>query len=272
MFSQKAIYTTNLPELTLPPKKVFKKNGKIKRKFYEEHMLELHLELVKLQKWVIDNKKRVLLIFEGIDTAGKSSTIKVLNFYLNPRKTWVIALPKPTEVELTQWYFQRYIKEFPNGEEIVFFDRSWYNRAGIEMVFNFCTKEQHELFYHQVNDVERMIAEDGILFFKFYYSISKETQAKRLKDREKNPLKSWKLSKLDYESFKKYDEYIKLRDKMFKKASLIPWVELDANDKKRARLNTARYILSNIDYENKDLSVVTGVDKDILKVHYMDKS
>jgi polyphosphate kinase 2 len=207
------------------------------------------------------------MIFEGIDTAGKSSTIKALNEYLNPRKTWMIALPKPTEVELTQWYFQRHLKELPDGEEMVFFDRSWYNRAGIEMVFGFCTKEQHELFYKQVNDVEKMLVEDGIMLFKFYYTISKETQQKRIKDREENPLKRWKLSDLDYKSFKKYDEYVKLKEKMFKKASLVPWVELDANDKKRARLNSARYILSNIDYKDKDLSVVTGVDKSILKLH-----
>jgi polyphosphate kinase 2 len=267
MFEQKAIYTTNLNEFKKKPEKVFKSNGKIKTKFYEKELLKLHLELVKLQKWVIDNNKRILMIFEGIDTAGKSSTIKVLNQYLNPRKTWMIALPKPTEVELTQWYFQRHLKELPDGGEMVFFDRSWYNRAGIEMVFGFCTKEQHELFYKQVNDVEKMLVEDGIILFKFYYSISKETQEKRIKDREQNPLKNWKLSKLDYESFKKYDEYIKLKEKMFKKASLIPWVELEANDKKRARLNTARYILSNINYDNKDLSVVTGVDESILKLH-----
>ncbi len=267
MQNQEAIYTTNLPELNLPPKKVFKKNGKIKTKFYEEHMLELHLELVKLQKWLIENNKRLLCIFEGIDTAGKSSSIKALNAYLNPRETWVVALPKPTEVELTQWYFQRHLKRLPNGGEWVFFDRSWYNRAGIEMVFGFCTKEQHELFYAQVNEVENMLTDDGIMLFKFYYSITKETQAKRIKDREKNPLKSWKLSKLDYEGHKRYDEYIKLRDKMFKRASLIPWVEFDANDKKRARLNSARFLLSNIDYEGKNKELICGVDKSIVKLH-----
>jgi len=272
MQNQKVIYTTNLPELILPPKKVFKKNGKIKRKFYEEHMLELHVELVKLQKWIIENKKRLLCIFEGIDTAGKSSSIKALNYYLNPRKTWVVALPKPTEVELTQWYFQRYIKHFPNGEEWVFFDRSWYNRAGIERVFNFCTKEQFELFYKQVNDVENMITDDGIMLFKFYYTISKETQKKRIKEREKNPLKSWKLSELDYKSLEKYDEYIKLRDKMFRDASLIPWVEFDANDKKRARLNTARFLLSNIDYTDKNHELITGVDKSIVKFHTFNRN
>ena len=268
MFEQKAIYTTNLPELILPKNEVFKKNHKIKNKFYEEELLKLHLELVKLQKWVIENEKRVLMIFEGIDTAGKSSTIKVLNTYLNPRETWSVALPKPNSEELTQWYFQRHLKHLPNGSEMVFFDRSWYNRAGIEEVFGFCTHKQHEEFYQQVNNVERMLVEDGIMFFKFYYSISKQTQAKRIKDREQNPLKNWKLSKLDYKSYENYDKYITLRDKMFKKASLIPWVELDANDKKRARLNTARYILTNIDYENKNHELLTGVDESILTVYY----
>jgi polyphosphate kinase 2 len=271
MLKQKIRYTKHLPELLLPPKKVFKKNGKLKRKFYEEHMLELHLELVKLQKWLIENKKRLLCIFEGIDTAGKSSTIKELNSYLNPRKTWTIALPKPSDVELTQWYFQRHLKHLPNGEEWVFFDRSWYNRAGVEKVFGFCTKEQFELFYHQVNDVERMLAEDGIMLFKFYYSISKKTQAKRIKERKKNPLKSWKLSKLDYESLKNYDKFIKLRDKMFQDAALVPWAEFDANDKKRARLNTARFLLDNIDYEEKNKDLILGVDKSIVKLHKSQK-
>ncbi len=267
MFNQKAIYTKNLPEFILPKDKVFKKSGKIKRKFYEEEILKLFVELVKLQKWVIENQKRVLMIFEGIDTAGKSSSIKVLNTYLNPRKTWIVALPKPNNVELTQWYFQRHLKHLPNGEEMVFFDRSWYNRAGIEKVFGFCTDSEYKEFYNQVNSVEKMLAEDGIIFFKFYYTISKETQAKRIKDREENPLKSWKLSKLDYEGHKRYDEYIKLRDYMFEKANLIPWIEFDANDKKRARLNTLRYILSNIEYSNKNHQLITGVDKEIIKFH-----
>ena len=267
MFTQKVIYTTNLPEYNLPSNKVFKDNLKIKRKFYEKEILKLFIEFVKLQKWVIDENKRILLIFEGIDTAGKSSTIKELNRYLNPRETWIVALPKPNDEELTQWYFQRYIKHLPNGKEMVFFDRSWYNRAGIEKIFGFCTDIQFKEFYNQVNEVEKMLVEDGIILFKFYYTITKETQSKRIKDREKNPLKSWKLSKLDYESHKKYDEYIKLRDFMFKNASLIPWVEFDANDKKRARLNTLRYILSNIDYPNKDFSLITGVDKSIVKFH-----
>jgi len=267
--TQRVTYTQKLPEHTEKYEKVFKGNGKITKKFYKKEMLKLYYELVKLQKWVIENNQRILMIFEGMDTAGKSSTIKECMAYLNPREARSVALPKPTDVELTQWYFQRHIKQFPNGGEMVFFDRSWYNRAGIEMVFGFCTPQQHEQFYRQVNEVEEMIATDEIYFFKFYLTISKETQAKRIKDREKDPLKNWKLSKLDYEGHKRYDEYVKLRDKMFALSGTYyaPWCELDANDKKRARLNAIRYLLSNIDYAGKDESVVPGVDKEIVTLH-----
>lgn len=264
MHNQHIRYTTNLPELCMSDKKVFKKNGKLKTKFYQTEITKLHLELVKLQQYIKDNNKRLLCIFEGIDTAGKSSSIKALNEYLNPRETWSIALPKPSDIELSQWYFQRHLKHMPNAGEWVFFDRSWYNRAGIEKVFGFCTTKQHQLFYQQVNDLEKMLTDDGIMIFKFYYTISKETQSKRIKDREQNQLKSWKLSKLDYQSFKAYDKYIILRDKMFQKASYIPWIELDANDKKRARLNLVRFMLLNIEYDNKDSELICGVDKEIV--------
>jgi len=266
---QSVNYTEKLPEYQRKREKVFKKNGKISRKFYEAESLRLQYELVKLQKWIIDNQKRLLVIFEGMDTAGKSSTIKVFNAYLNLREARSVALPKPNSKELGQWYFQRHLKQIPNAGEIVFFDRSWYNRAGIEQVFGFCTPDQHEHFYRQVNGVEEMLVDDGILFFKFYLNISKETQQDRIKDREKNPLKSWKLSELDYKSMEKYHEYEVLRDKMFRLSgtSHAPWCELDANDKKRARLNAVRYLLFNIDYEGKDTSVITGVDKRIVTLH-----
>ena len=225
--------------------------------------------MVKLQKWTIENNKRIMMIFEGMDTAGKSSTIKEGMKYLNPRKARTVALSKPTDVEMTQWYFQRYIKHCPNGEEMVFFDRSWYNRAGVEMVFGFCTPKQHGLFYKQVNETEKMLVEDGVYLFKFYLNISKETQAKRIKDREKDPLKRWKLSELDYKGHEKYEEYAKLRDKMFTLSGThhAPWCQLDANDKKRARLNALRYLLCNIDYEAKDKEVVKGVDRQIVTLH-----
>jgi len=258
--------TKDLPEYKKNPKKVYKKNGNIETKFYLNTMQDLYLELVKLQKWIIENEKRLLIIFEGMDTGGKSSSMKALNRYWNPREARTVALPKPNSKELGQWYFQRHLKQVPNAGEIVCFDRSWYNRAGIEQVFGFCTQEQHDLFYKQVNDVEKMLVDDGMIIFKFYLNISKETQAKRLQDREDDPLKSWKLSELDYKSHEKYDEYVLFRDKMFKLSGTktAPWCMLDANDKKRARLNLTRFILSNIEYEGRNEKLITGVDGDIV--------
>ncbi len=244
----------------------FKKNGNIETTFYEKEMFKLYHELVRLQQWIINNDKRLLIIFEGMDTGGKSSSIKALNSYWNPRESRSVALPKPNSKELGQWYFQRHLKQIPNAGEIVCFDRSWYNRAGIEQVFGFCTQEQHDTFYQQVNDVEKMLVDDGVMIFKFYLSISKEVQAKRIRDREDNPLKSWKLSSLDYQSHEQYEEYLALRDKMFLNSGTghAPWVMLDANDKKRARLNLTRFLLDNIDYELKDRALIYGVDKKVV--------
>jgi polyphosphate kinase 2 len=269
MTRQKVKYTEDLAEYHKKPSKVFKQSGKLKRDFYQKESRKLQYELVKLQKWVIDNEKRLLVIFEGMDTAGKSSTIKEFNNYLNPREARSVALPKPNSKELGQWYFQRHLKQIPNAGEIVFFDRSWYNRAGIEQVFGFCTQEQHDHFYAQVNGVEEMLIDDGVIMFKFYLNITKETEKNRLKDRENDPLKGWKLSKLDYLSLDAYDKYEVLRDKMFKLSGTThsPWCELDANDKKRARLNAIRYLLSNIEYVGKDKSLINGVDKTIVKLH-----
>jgi len=269
MGKQQIAYTKKLAEYEKKSSKVFKKSGKIKRGFYKEESLKLQYELVKLQKWVIDNNKRVLVIFEGMDTSGKSSSIKEFNNYLNPREARSVALPKPNSKELGQWYFQRHLKQIPNAGEIVFFDRSWYNRAGIEKVFSFCTQEQHEHFYKQVNGVEEMLIDDGMLVFKFYLNVTHKTQANRIKDRENDPLKSWKLSELDYKSLNAYDTYEVLRDKMFRISGTAhaPWCELDANDKKRARLNALRYLLLNVNYDGKDESAISGVDKKIVKLH-----
>jgi polyphosphate kinase 2 len=266
---QKVRYTKELNEYLLDKKDVFRKNGNIKRSFYGDEICALQYEMVKLQKWVIDNQKRLLVIFEGMDTAGKSSSIKEFINYLNHRGARVVALPKPNSKELGQWYFQRYLKQLPNAGEIVFFDRSWYNRAGIEKVFGFCSDDQHKLFYKQVNGVEKMLVDDGVIFFKFYFNISYETQANRLAQRENNPLKSWKLSELDYKSHKAYPKYEKLRDKMFAKTGTryAPWCEFDANDKKRARLNAMRYLLDNIDYENKNRDLLKGVDEKIVSLY-----
>jgi len=261
-------YTKNLAEYSKKQSKVFKDNGKIKTKFYQNELALLHLELVKLQRWVIENEKRLLIVFEGMDTGGKSSSIKALSSFWNPREARSVALSKPNSKELGQWYFQRHLKQIPNAGEIVCFDRSWYNRAGIEQVFGFCTNEQHNLFYKQVNDVEKMLVDDGVIVFKFYLNISHETQANRIKDRETNPLKSWKLSELDYKSHEAYDKYVKLRDKMFEKSGTkhAPWCRLDANDKKRARLNLIRFILNNIPYTSRDERLITGVDEEVLRL------
>ncbi|MCW8821196.1 MAG: polyphosphate kinase 2 [Sulfurovum sp.] len=266
---QYIVYTEELSEYKVKSTKVFKGNGKLKKKFYKKESLKLQYELVKLQKWVIDNNKRLLVIFEGMDCAGKSSSIKEFNNYLNPREARSVALSKPNSKELGQWYFQRHLKQIPNAGEIVFFDRSWYNRAGIEQVFGFCTQEQHDHFYSQVNGVEEMLVDDSILFFKFYLNISHKTEKNRIKDRENDPLKSWKLSDLDYKSLNAYSKYEVLRDKMFRISGTThaPWCELDANDKKRARINAIRYLLLNIDYEGKDESVISGVDKKIVKLY-----
>jgi len=269
MQAQIAKYTKNLPEYQRKSKDVFKDGGDIKRSFYENELFKLQHELVKLQQWVIETRQRLLVIFEGMDTGGKSSTIKEFMAYLNPREARYVALPKPNSKEIGQWYFQRHLKQIPNAGEIVFFDRSWYNRAGIEQIFGFCTQDQHEHFYRQVNDVEKMLVDDGILMIKFYLNITKETQGKRIKQREKDPLKNWKLSALDYKSHEAYDEYKNYRDKMFKLSGtlMVPWIELQADDKKRARLNAIRYLLSNIPYKNKDMDVINGVDKKILTLH-----
>ena len=242
-----------LPEYRLPKSKVFKKNGKLKDKFYEKELLKLQIELVKLQTWIKNNNIRFLSIFEGVDTAGKDGTIKRILEYLNPRFARSVALDKPTEKEKTQWYFQRYVPHFPAGGEMVLFNRSWYNRAGVEMVFGFCTKEDYLKFMRQCPRFEEMIVDDGMRFFKYYLNITKEEMYKRLKKRETDPLKKWKLSTLDWKSYEHYDDYQKLKADMFAATSTpyAPWIEVDANDKKRARINIIRDILSQFEYDNK---------------------
>jgi len=269
MQPQQIRYTKKLPELIKKSSKVFKSNSKIKTSFYDKELHKLQYEIVKLQKWIMDTNQRLLIIFEGMDTAGKSSSIKALTPYLNPRASRSVALPKPNDKELGQWYFQRHFKQIPNEGEMVFFDRSWYNRAGIEQIFGFCTHEQHDHFYAQVNDVEKMLVDDGVLFFKFYLNINHQTQADRIKDREKDPLKNWKLSKLDYMSHERYDDYVILRDKMFTISGTkhAPWVCFEAKDKKRARLNAIRYLLCNIAYEGRDENLINGVDRKVVSLY-----
>lgn len=223
---------------------------------YEDELEQLQIELVKLQRWVQATKQRVAIIFEGRDAAGKGGTIRRFIEHLNPRAMRVVALPKPTEEEIGQWYFQRYVRQLPNRGEIVFFDRSWYNRAVVEPVMGFCTDEQYERFMQQVTEFEHMLYEDGVIIIKFWFSISKDEQEARFASREINPLKQWKLSPIDQEAQGMWDRYTIYKEKMFSRThtTFSPWIIVRANDKKKARLESIRYVLSIMNYEGKETS------------------
>ncbi len=230
---------------------------KVRKKLrYEAELTKLQSELVTLQKWIADNKMRVAVIFEGRDAAGKGGAIKRFKEHLNPRTSRVVALTKPTEVERGQWYFRRYIKELPNPGEIVFFDRSWYNRAVVEPVMGFCSPEQYQEFIVQVPEFEHLLYEDNLIIIKFWFSISKEEQAKRFKGRLENPLKKWKFSPVDQKGQELWKEYSYHKEQMFSKThtNFSPWVIVKANDKKEARLESIRYVLSQFNYEGKGAS------------------
>ena len=226
---------------------------------YEEELVLLQIELVKLQKWVQAQNKRVAIIFEGRDAAGKGGTIKRFMQYLSPRAMRVVALPKPSDVEKGQWYFQRYVSHLPNPGEIVFFDRSWYNRAVVEPVMGFCTKQQYNQFMHQVPEFEHMLYEDDLLLIKFWFSISKEEQKKRFKERKDNPLKQWKLSPVDEKAQSMWDGYTEHKENMFSQShtSYSPWIIVEANNKREARLESIRYVLSQLDYKGKDEKAIS---------------
>ena len=236
------------------PGEVYNKKGKLNKEFYEVEIKKLQIELIKLQNWVKKHQKKIIIILEGRDAAGKGGTIKALREHLNPRGARVVALQKPSDVEKTQWYFQRYIDELPNGGEIVFFDRSWYNRAGVERVMNFCSNEQYKEFIIQVSHLEQMLIESGYILFKFFLDVGQEEQRKRIEARKDEPLKRWKLSPIDELSLNLWDEYTEAFEKMFSRTHtpFAPWMIVDSNDKKRARINLARILLSKIDYEDKD--------------------
>ena len=238
---------------------------------YEEELVKLQIELVKLQNWVFENKKRVLIIFEGRDAAGKGGAIKRFTEHLNPRRYRVVALPKPTEVEMGQFYFQRYIAQLPNPGEIVFFDRSWYNRAIVEPVFGFCTEEQYEKFMQEVPELEHAFIDDGIILIKFWFSISKKEQKKRFEERKINPLKQWKISPIDMQAQAKWDEISYYKEEMFSRThtSYSPWIIVKSNDKKSARLESIRYVLSTIPYEGKkNAEVSLHPDPDIVQRYH----
>lgn len=221
---------------------------------YEQELRQLQVELVKLQRWVQSNGERIAILVEGRDAAGKGGTIRRFTEHLNPRAMRVVALPKPTDEERGQWYFQRYIRQLPNKGEIVFFDRSWYNRAVVEPVMGFCSKKEHQRFLQQVPEFEHMLYEDGVTIIKFWFSISKDEQAKRFEARRQNPLKQWKLSPVDEKAQELWDSYTRYKEEMFSKthATFSPWIIVKANDKQAARLESLRHMLNLLPYKGKE--------------------
>jgi polyphosphate kinase 2 len=232
------------------------------RKNYEKQKYDLQVELLKLQAWTKATGSRVVILFEGRDAAGKGGTIKRVMEHLNPRGARVVALEKPTEEEKGQWYFQRYVRHLPTFGEIVLFDRSWYNRAGVENVMGFCSKDEYAEFMRQVPEFERNLVRSGIILIKFWFSVSRDEQKRRFKDRETHPLKQWKLSPVDRASLDKWDNYTDAKEKMFfyTDTSDAPWIVVKSNCKKRARLNAMRYILHKIPYEKKNLKMLGRLD------------
>jgi len=236
------------------------------RKNYEKQKYRLQVELLKLQAWVKETGQKVVILFEGRDAAGKGGTIKRFMENLNPRGARVVALEKPTETEKGEWYFQRYIQHLPTKGEIVLFDRSWYNRAGVERVMGYCNEEEYHEFMRQTPEFERMLTRSGIYLVKFWFSVSQKEQYRRFKERKVHPLKQWKLSPVDLASIDKWDSYTKAKEAMFFSTDTAdaPWTVVKSDCKKRARLNALRYILHKIPYANKDFERVGQVDPLIL--------
>ena len=225
----------------------------MKKKEYNKVLRELQIELIKFQKSVIENDDKICIIFEGRDTAGKDGTIKRFTEHLSPRNMHAVALDKPSDREKRALYMQRYIAQFPVGGEIVFFNRSWYNRAGVEKVMGFCTEKEHEDFLNGIENFEKMITKAGVKLYKYYLDISKEEQKRRLESRKNDPLKQWKLSPMDAKAQELWDDYSVARDEMFERSSFdfAPWRIVQANDKKTARTNIIKHFLSNMDYDGK---------------------
>ncbi|OBX79515.1 polyphosphate kinase 2 [Moraxella atlantae] len=236
--------------------------NRMSRKNYEAQKYQLQVELLKMQRWVRQTGQRIVILFEGRDAAGKGGTIKRFMEHLNPRGAKVVALEKPTEQEQGQWYFQRYVAHLPTKGEIVLFDRSWYNRAGVERVMGFCTDEQYQRFMEQVPEFEKHLISSGIYLIKLWFSVSQAEQRRRFAEREAHPLKQWKLSPIDKASLDKWDDYTLAKEAMFYNTDSAesPWIVIKSDDKKRARLNAMRYVLNKIPYDNKDTRVVGSVD------------
>lgn len=234
---------------------------------YELDLRELQVELIKLQNWVREQNKRVAIIFEGRDAAGKGGTIHRFTEHLNPRHMRLVALPKPTDVERGQWYLQRYINQLPNEGEIVFFDRSWYNRAVVEPVMSFCDDNHYERFMRQVPEFEHMLFESGIILIKFWFSISKEEQQKRFEKRKSDPLKQWKVSPVDEKAQELWDKYTHFKEQMFIRThtSYCPWIIVQADSKKKARLAAIRHVLKTIPYDDGEHAIEHFPDPDIVQ-------
>ena len=234
----------------------------LSRRSYEKQKYKLQVELLKLQAWTKETGQRVVIIFEGRDAAGKGGAIKRFMEHLNPRGARVVALEKPSEVERGQWYFQRYVSELPTAGEIVLFDRSWYNRAGVERVMGFCSNDEYLEFMREAPEFEKHLVRSGIHLIKFWFSVSRKEQRRRFKEREVHPLKQWKLSPIDLASLEKWDDYTKAKEAMFFHTDTAesPWTVVKSDCKKRARLNAMRYVLHKLPYKNKSLDAIGAVD------------
>jgi len=234
----------------------------LSRRSYERQKYRLQVELLKLQAWVKDSGQKVVVLFEGRDAAGKGGTIRRFMEHLNPRGARVVALEKPSEYERGQWYFQRYVQHLPTRGEIVMFDRSWYNRAGVEWVMGFCTQQEYMEFMRQCPEFERNLVHSDVQLVKFWFSVSRKEQRRRFKEREIHPLKQWKLSPIDVASLDKWDEYTRAKEAMFfyTDTADAPWTVIKSDCKKRARLNAMRYVLHKLPYANKDLEAIGPID------------
>jgi polyphosphate kinase 2 len=226
----------------------------------------LQTELLKLQRWEKATEQKIVIVFEGIDAAGKGGTIKRFTDYLNPRGARIVALNKPSDIERTQWYFQRYVEHLPSGGEIVLFDRSWYNRAGVEHVMNFCTPEEYQEFMHQAPLFESMLVRSDITLVKFWFDVSQNVQKERFEARRADPLKRWKLSAIDEVAINLWDQYQQAKKRMLKQTNteFAPWTIVRSDDKRRARINSIKHLLYNINYDNKDSQIASAPDRRIV--------
>jgi len=239
----------------------------MKSKEYLEELRLLQVELLKMQKWVKETNQKVVVLFEGRDAAGKGGSIRRFTENLNPRGARVVALTKPNETERGQWYFQRYVNQLPAAGEIVFFDRSWYNRAGVERVMGFCTPQEYSEFFRQAPGLERSLAQSGIHLFKLWFTVSEKEQRRRFKGHEEDPLRQWKLSPIDLASIDRYDDYTKARDAMlfYTDHHEGPWTVINSNNKKRARIESIRHVLATLPYEHKDTTVAKTPEPSVVR-------